>query len=180
MNATAAVWNHRPPLRLVIPAQETIHPVKQASSLKSRAAEADSSSDEWTGDEEFLPKNVRHQARMLEAQKAREREEQVRKDQVAREPKPFMSPEKLCRAAEQSREVKKLLEASPLKKAFGLEFQPRAPGSPSRFTPMWQVPDPHGKSRRRQALDDDVLTRACFARTSKAEISEEEKETTPS
>ena len=82
---------------------------------------------------------------MHEAQWAREREEQARKAKEACEPKPFMSPEKLCKAAENSREVKKLLEASPLKKAFGLEYQPKASGSPSRFTPMWQEPDPYGK-----------------------------------
>ena len=146
MNAAAAVWNHPLPLRFVIPNQPSTHEISEVSSLKSPAGEADSSSDEWTGDEEFLPKNVRHQARMLEAQKAREREEQKRKKKEAPEPKPFMSPENLCKAAENSREVKKLLEASPLKKAFGLEFQPKAPGSPSRFTPMWIEPVRDGKS----------------------------------
>jgi hypothetical protein len=58
MNATAPIWRQPPSDQLV-------------------GAE-DSSSDEWTGDEEYIPKSVREKARIIA--RAREERKAARRD----------------------------------------------------------------------------------------------------
>lgn len=163
MNAAAAVWTQPPPpLRLVIPYREDPNPGKEVPQPEAPITTADSSSDEWTGDEEFLPKAARQKARMLEAQKAREREreeriqreaeERTRKQQLDRLPNFPMRPGELCELAQRSRDVKGLLQTSPesWRKKWGVEWTPRSAGSPSRFTPIPRPPSPPSRERYRK------------------------------
>ena len=146
MNIRAAIWNQQPHQGLAAPTQSSIPQIQEPSPPKSTTPVADASSDEWTGDEEFLPKTARQQARLLQMQKNRERLEQERKEREARlvqglpktnEANFFCgsapSPDVLCKAAQNSREVRLLLQTSPLRKTLGPDWDPKTGVSPSRF-----------------------------------------------
>ena len=144
MNIRAAVWNQQPHQGLAVPTQSSIPQIQMPSPPKTTVPVADASSDEWTGDEEFLPKTARQQARLLQMQKNRERLEQERKEREARLVQGLPqtnffcgsapSPDVLCKAAQNSREVRLLLQTSPLRKTLGPDWDPKTGKSPSRFT----------------------------------------------
>lgn len=135
----AATWK-QPSVPLTASSRLPIPKIKEPSPQKEQDPPGEESSDAWTDDEIFLPKAVRQQARI---QKNMERQRQILDEREQRRQKYYQElvrhrgdhPDKLREIAGHNREVRQLLEISPLRKSLGPDWDPKNPKSPSRFRP---------------------------------------------